>query len=326
MNNPYTPPTLLRNGHVQTILCGTAPRRQLLKKRSQQLVKNAESVILECHDGIKLQGFYTPNPSTDLSTARGLVITIHGWEGCSESLYNLSVGSHLLSKGFSVFRLNLRDHGGTQHLNPLPFNSTRLREVVNAVEQIQRLFPQKNNYLCGFSLGGNFALRVAVAAQKAEIQLNRVVAVCPVLDPINTMQTLEQGLPVYHQYFTERWKSSLSRKLALFPELNYGETLLKQNSLRSMMEYFAPLCTDYSDAVSYLKGYAITENRLKNLTVPCHIITSKDDPVVSWLDLQRLAKSDLLTIELSEYGGHCGFFSDYKLNSWLDHRIDTLFN
>lgn len=322
MNAHFQPPKLLRNRHLQTIFSSAGPRKLLLQQRAKRLLQNAKSVTLTCHNGIRLQGFYTSNAD---SKQRGLVTMIHGWEGCSESLYNLSAGSYLLAQGFAIFRLNLRDHGGTQHLNQQPFNSSRLTEVVNALEQIQQRFPHEYHYLCGFSLGGNFALRAAVAVPDTTIKFCKVVAVCPVIDPVATLNTLEQGLWLYHNYFIKRWKKSLAIKLSYFPELGFGDTLLQQKSLRTMMNYFAPLCTNYQCPTAYLNSYAITGERLDGIAAPCHIISSMDDPVVASSDLQGLAKSNLLSIETSQYGGHCGFIVDYRFNSWLDARLAGLF-
>ena len=53
--------------------------------------------------------------------------------------------------------------------------------------------------LAGFSLGGNFFLRVAARARDAGIELERVVAVCPVLDPEHTLVRLESGWALYRQ-------------------------------------------------------------------------------------------------------------------------------
>jgi len=57
-----------------------------------------------------------------------VAILLHGWEGSAEATYVLSLGSLLLSHGFDVVRLNLRDHGATHHLNREIFHSCRLPE------------------------------------------------------------------------------------------------------------------------------------------------------------------------------------------------------
>lgn len=43
-------------------------------------------------------------------------------------------------------------------------------------------------------------------------------------------------------------------------------------------------------------------------------------------DLTRLPQSDMLSIECCQYGGHCGFVNNFKLDSWADARLIELIN
>lgn len=321
MESSFHPPRLLRNRHLQTLLSSTWLRSWPLRRRTRALQAQAEDVILQCRDGIRLHGLYNPHPRT----ARGLAILLHGWEGCAESSYQLSNAYTLHEAGFDVFRLHLRDHGPSHGLNAELFNSTRLQEVVDAVAEIQRLYPREKNFLAGHSLGGNFALRVAVQAPQAGIVLNRVVAICPVLDPLRTMQALESGSQIYHRYFVHRWKRSLAIKLEHFPELGYGNTLLSMQTLGDMNAYFVPQYTGFDDPNSYYRAYALTGATLRGLEVPSHIIMSLDDPMIPADDLDKLALSDSLTLETPRYGGHCGFLMNWKLDGWVDQRLLELF-
>src|SRR5690606_24215300 len=128
--------------------------------------------------------------------------------------------AELLRRGHAVFRLNFRDHGDTHHLNPDLFHSNLIDEVVQAACDVSRRFAQSPITLAGYSLGGNFALRVALRAPAAGLALARVAAVCPVIDPARTMLQMERGLWVYQHYFERKWRGSLQRKRALFPELH----------------------------------------------------------------------------------------------------------
>lgn len=317
----FNPPPLLRNRHAQTLLASTFPRKWPLQLRARDLASGAEDVILECSDGIRLHGLYNRHPQPD----RGLAILLHGWEGCAESAYQLSTALTLHNAGFDVFRLHLRDHGPSHQLNPELFNSARLQEVIDAVAAIQQRFPHERTFMAGHSLGGNFSMRVAARAPAAGIELTRVVAVCPVLDPMRTMRALEDGSPVYHHYFLRKWKRSLQIKLEHYPELGYGDSLMAMNSLEQMNEFFVPNYTSFEDTTSYYRAYSLTGDTLAELEVPCHIILSQDDPMIPADDLEKVARTDSLTIETPQYGGHCGFLMDWRLNGWIDQRLLELF-
>lgn len=318
----FQAPRLLRNAHVQSILASTRLRRLRIGPRARKLEAASEQVLVECGDGTRLIGDYARQPGDNL----GLVIMIHGWEGCSKSTYMLSAGSALFLAGYDVFRLNLRDHGPSHHLNRELFNSTRLSDVLEGIRWVQQQFPHDRNFLVGFSLGGNFSLRVAAAAADHGIRLDQVVAVCPVLNPVNTMQALDSGWWLYEKYFVRKWKRSLRTKLKHYPELNYEKELLSLKSLREMNQYFVPRFTQFPDAETYLLAYAIIGDALSHLQVPSHIIAAEDDPICGAEDLPNLAKTPNLTIETTAHGGHCGYVSNYRLDSWVDTRLLELLN
>ncbi len=320
--NDFKPHWFFRNPHLQTILASTGPRTLLVRQRAKQLISDAVTHTLDCGDGIQLQGEYSEKTSNN----NGLVIMIHGWLGDNESLYLLSAGSRLYNAGYNIFRLNLRDHGDTLHLNKGLFNSTRIDEAVNACREIQRRFVQQRNYLCGFSLGGNFALRIAASTARNQLDFSQVVAICPVINPHKANRNLHDGLFIYHDSFKKSWQRSLLKKHRYFPELNYAEQLKGLKTLDDMNHYFVPNHTDYNTVNDYLDGYAIDDDQLDKLTVPCHIISSQDDPILPAEDLQKLVDKQNLTIELTRHGGHCGYLENFSMNSWIDRRLLDIFS
>jgi uncharacterized protein len=304
----YEPSGLLRNGHLQTVLGSVWPVSWLTRRRAARLRALAMELLLDCGDGVRLQAFHSAAaaPGSGNGQARRVAILLHGWEGSAEATYLLSLGSLLLAHGYDVVRLNLRDHGATHHLNRDIFHSCRLAEVVGATRAVAALFPGAPLYLAGFSLGGNFMLRVAADAA-APLTLKGAVAVSPVLDPEVTLAALEQGPAIYHRSFVSRWSRSLRRKQRAWPEVHDFNAMLRLGRLRSMTAGLVAACTDFPSLAAYLNGYAVTGDRLSTLRVPASVLLAEDDPIVPAADLTRLATSPLLTVVRTRYGGHCGF-------------------
>lgn len=318
----FNPRGLLKNAHVQSIAASLKLRRPLVRHRARRFLHRSRTRILDCGDGVRLQGSYTAHGDG----GRDIIILIHGWEGSSDSVYMISSASGLYERGFDIFRLNLRDHGPTHHLNPGLFHSCRIDEVVGAVRAVQESLPHRHLFLGGFSLGGNFALRVALRAPGAGIALLRAVAVSPVLNPVRTMDVLENGSRIYHDYFMGKWRRSLEIKRQYFPDTEGLDNLSRLRTLGEMTAYFAPRHTGFPDARSYLNGYALTGATLRNLEVCCHIIASEDDPVIPAGDLLKLPASKQLVVERTRYGGHCGFFEDFGFESRAVSRMEEIFS
>lgn len=317
--NAFRPPAWLANRHVQSILPSLPFRRGAIERRAAGVIAASRELVLDCGDGVRLMGRIAEPPGG--GTPRRLAVLLHGWEGSSESLYVLSLAQQLFERGYSILRLNLRDHGGTHALNRDLFHSCRLPEVVGAVARAQALYPQHRLYLAGFSLGANFCLRVGAKAREAGLRIARIVAVCPVLDPAVTLEALETGPAVYHQYFMYKWRRSLALKQSAWPgHYDFG-ALIADPSLRSMTERMVLKYTDYPDLATYLSGYAITEGVLETLEAPAHLVTSADDPMILARDLDRLARPESLELTVTARGGHCGFMDALGGPSWIDRLI-----
>lgn len=316
----FAPPRWLKSRHVQSILPSLPLRRPGVRRRVAAMLQASRELLLDCGAGVRLLGHLSARGEGAGSSPRFAVL-LHGWEGSADSNYLLSVAGALYDRGWDVLRLNLRDHGDTHHLNPELFHSCRLDEVIGAIRHLQRLRPDVRPALAGFSLGGNFCLRVAARAGTDGLRLGRVVAVCPVLDPRVTLRALEEGPALYREYFILKWKRSLRKKQAAWPDRYRFDDLLAMRSLQSMTDAMVRRYTEFPDLEAYLSGYAITGEALAALETPCHLITAADDPIVLAGDLQRLRRVPALTVTVTPHGGHCGFVDTLSGNSWIDRAI-----
>ena len=317
----FSPPRWLRNPHLQSTLPSLPARRRWILPRTSPVLNASRELLLDCGDGVRLQCFHAQQP---LSGGAKVAVLLHGWEGSAESLYVISLAQQLFERGFEVFRLNLRDHGATHHLNRELFHSCRLPEVVGAVATLQRQHLQgRALQLVGFSLGGNFTLRVAAQARAAELNLAQAIAVSPVLDPGETLLALQRGFPGYELYFVRKWLRSLRKKQLAWPDTYDFRELARMRDLRNMTAGLVRQYTEFASLEDYLNGYAITGARLAPLEVRASILTSLDDPIIPAGGLTRLARPPALSVTLARYGGHCGFFERLRGPTWLERRIVT---
>lgn len=320
MGSAYRPPRWLRNPHVQSVLSSTPLRRAAGLREMQRLGAETTEHIITVEDGVRLQGFHSRLPGRE-APARGLVLLLHGWEGSSESSYMRHTAAQLLARGFEVFRLNFRDHGDTHHLNEGLFHSCRLGEVVQAAAEVSRRFPARPMLAAGYSLGGNFALRLALAAPGAGIPLVHAAAVCPAIDPSAVMRTLETGQPFYHWYFMKKWRRSLTIKRALFPQQHDFDDSILAKDMRSLTHWLVERHTTMGDVEAYFDGYAVAGDRLAGLQVPVSVLAAADDPVIPVDGFPRLALPAHSSLEIADFGGHCGFLEGVHLRGYAERWV-----
>jgi len=282
------------------------------RRRASLLRAAAQSLLIDCGEGVRLQGWHSAQPR---SPPRAMAVLLHGWEGSADSSCVLSLGAALYASGYAVLRLNLRDHGGSQHLNRGIFHCGRLAELLGALQEVARRFADTPLYLAGFSIGGNFLLRAAAVPAGLPASARAVAAISPVLDPAATLLALERGAPMYRRAFVRRWSRSLRVKQRAWPQTHDFSELLHLKDLRAMTAALVRTHTPFEDLAAYLADYDITGARLVQLTVPCSVLLAEDDPLVPAADLARLCVSERLHIWRSRFGGHCGFVGDWSLQS-----------
>ena len=320
---PFDPPRLLRSRHVQSVFGSIGVRRRRVRRAAQPLLRASADEVLECGEGVRLLSQHTAPKS---NTERRIAVIIHGWEGSSDSTYVLSIATRLWQQGYRIIRLNLRDHGDSHHLNRDIFHSCRIDEVVGAVANIRQRYPDDPIYLCGYSLGGNFSLRVASSSRAPALKIAGVAAICPVMKPVETMAALDGGWFVYRRYFIRRWRNSLLRKQAAFPATYDFSRLERFNTLTAMTDYFVTHYTEYPDLNAYLNGYALTDDRLEHLNAPARVLLAYDDPIIPVAAHSQLFASHYLQMTHSQYGGHCGFLGDMGPHSYADDFIERAFS
>ena len=294
---PFKPPFWLKPSFVQTALASFKYR----KRGKNAMVDAAVPKLLHCEDDVRLMGSYSRNPQN-----KALVIFLHGWEGSQDSTYVVACGRRMYNQGASVFRMNYRDHGDTHALNEGIFLSTNFNEVFDAVKQAAELADGAPVYIVGYSLGGNFALRIARSLRDLTIKnLNHIFAISPVVDPWAAAPMVDVN-PMYRRYFLKKWTASLRKKEAIFPELYDFEPSLKMKRVLAITEDVIPTYSDYPDMESYFNAYRVDPHDLKTCPVPISIVTAADDGIIPPDDILKLDLNDNARRIIHDHGGHNG--------------------
>lgn len=358
---PFLPRPWLRQGHVQTVLSRIKPRLTTVLEEPILIDGGPDycdlAAVTERPRRVRLLGYYSPHRlpqafdstsaaatrSSSLSTPvkrRGLVLLLHGWEGCSHSTYNLALTAVLTQAGYDVLRLNLRDHGPHYHLNPYALNpgiflGVLLDEAAHATAQIAAMAGEDPFFIVGASMGGNFALRLAAYHSDAPFaNLRKVIAINPAIDPARSTDNVD-AYPIYRRYFRELWLASLMAKARLFPALYDFADLATIPTIRGMTDHLVkhyrerfvnfptvpPTAQPFMDADAYFAAYALSPTALQRLTVSTEIISALDDPIIDAETIYALQPHPLLSLQLHPTGGHVGYVNLLPLKHHLPQLV-----
>jgi hypothetical protein len=315
----YQPPLFLKNPHLQTILAsskirvlGTNPMRTIACEK-----------IIETDVGTALLGYHSEHP---VQPAKGLAVLLSGGDGSADSTYILRCGKMLYLNGYDVFRLNYRDHGPSHHLNSGIFYAVLLEEVYEAVAQLADSIRNRPVFLIGFSLGGNFVLRILQKCVQSPIaNLRHAVSISPVLNPKRSTQTID-GIAFIRRYFLAKWRRSLLKKQSLFPELYDFRALERLKTIQAVTDYLLSKYSDFKSAQDYFNAYAVMGSAVADIKIPTTVITAADDPIIPVSDFYDLVPNEHLTLLIHPHGGHNGFITGLNLQSWYEMYIVTLFD
>ncbi len=316
----FKPAAGLKAAFVQSMLASKRPARWLWRRQGLDLNAISRLVTLDTQDEqgapVQLTGWHTPHPSP-----KSLVVLIHGWEGSHDSSYLYGLACTLHRAGHALFRLNLRDHGSTHHgLNEGMFHSARLAEVLGAVAAIQQLagsdLPLQ---VIGFSLGGNFALRVGLRGPAVGIHPRLCIGISPALNPGSTLRAIDEGPKLINRYFLNKWRKTMDAKTVAFPgRYDFGPHKRLRN-FTEITRAFVADHTEYPDLDSYLGEYTLRPAQLMASATPLAILTAEDDSVCPPADFAGLAVAGGVRHYLATpRGGHCSFIRNWRLESWAD--------
>lgn len=320
---PFAPRGLLRHPQLQSLLATKSPRRALWLRRGSRMEATAAHHVITCRDGVRLTGWHSPPPA-DVAP-RALCVLIHGWEGSHQSSYLYSMACRLHAAGHAVFRLNLRDHGGTHHLNRELFHSARMGEVLDAIGAAIALAPGLPLAVLGFSLGGNFALRVALQGPAAGIVPRLAIGISPAIHPGAAMQALDEGPELVRRYFLRKWQKTLAAKAEAWPGAHDFAPYRGLRSFVAITDRFARDFTEFGALDAYLSQYTLTPAMLMAAPAPLAVITARDDSVIPFRHFEGLAAGGpVRAFDAPAHGGHCGFIANWRLDSWAERRVLAL--
>jgi predicted alpha/beta-fold hydrolase len=317
--NSFQPPLFLRNAHVQTVLASSKLRT--LGANSMRDV--ARQKIIETAEGIRLLGYYSVQND---GRAKGLAILLHGWEGSTDSTYLLRCGKGLYARGYDIFRLNFRDHGDSHHFNKGIFYAVLLEEVFQAVNQAAGFSNGRPVFLIGFSLGGNFVLRILKKCVNVPIKnLYHAVSISPVLNPRKSTEKIDR-IPYLRKYFLAKWRRSLKKKQGLFPDIYDFTDVMGVETIQGLTDVLLEKYSDFPTAQAYFDAYALMGTAIADINTPTTIVTAEDDPIIPINDFYDLELNEHIRLLIHPHGGHNGFITGFKLQSWYENMINRLFD
>lgn len=298
MEVPFNPPIWLRPPMVQTALASAKFRI----RGTEAMEQASESRTLTAANGKRTTCLMAEHPNP-----KGLVILFHGWLGSPQSSYARATAGYLFDQGYSICRMTLFEHGESAMMNPEFIHSARDAELFDVVSQIVGEDSTGHVALMGYSLGANFALRVASRMEKGA--LAQVFAVSPLIDPVSAAPGIDAN-PLIRRYFVKKLRAWLEVKAEAFPDRYEIADLIGRDSVSSMSDDIVTRWTEFDNLTDYFNAYRLRESHFANCPAPIALLTAQDDIIVKASEVKAVAQGAGVHLRITQYGGHNGFFEN----------------
>ena len=132
---------------------------------------------------------------------------------------------------------------------------------------------------------------------------------------------METGPAFYIRHFESKWRRSLARKRALFPQAHaFGDEVLRLR-MRALTAWMVAHNTAFPHLDAYFDGYSVASDRLQALPVSADVLMAEDDPVIPADEFHRIAGYPNVALELATHGGHCGFIEAMTLDGYAERWV-----
>jgi len=298
----FRPRRFLRGGHIQTIASFLLPRQFSLPSPEERLIEVEPGIPVLCHC------HWQPERRAALT-----VIVVHGLEGSSESKYMLGIAEKGLAAGMNVVRMNQRTCGGTDALAPTFYHSGRSADVAAVAKDLIKTDGISRFGLCGFSMGGNLALKTAGEWGNAgPREFAAVAAVCPAIDLAASADALHSPANrLYEQYFLWQLRARMRRKAECFPGRYDLSRIEGLKSLRDFDDRVTAFYSGFEGATDYY-ARAAAANVIDKIAVPGYILYAANDPFIRVLPATRrkiTGNTNITFVETAD-GGHCSYIGE----------------
>ncbi|MEW7279583.1 alpha/beta fold hydrolase [Aquimarina sp. 2201CG1-2-11] len=298
LRSTFSPPYLFRNGHISTIYPN-------LLRKVRGVLQERERVELQDGDFIDLDWSYASTKES-----KKLAIIIHGLEGNGQRQYIIGLVKHLTANGWNCVAINLRNCSGEINRLYRSYYGGASEDLDLIVTHILKNHPYNHISLCGFSLGGNILLKYLGENRTIPSQIKSAVGVSVPCDLYNSLSEISKPHNyIYQQRFLKHLKAKLYERQAQFPEYLKKIDIKKCSSLIDIDNLYTSKAHGFKDAIDYYTQCSCKQF-LYDIKTPTLILNAKND---SFLGVQcyptiEAEKSKTLFLEVSEYGGHVGFY------------------
>ncbi len=256
--------------------------------------------------------------------SRKLLICLHGLEGHARKPYMRGMMKLFNTHHYDAVGLHHRGCSGEDNLLLTGYTSGFTEDLRFFIDKIVASSFYDEIIICGFSAGGNIALRYA-GQEGSDISplVKKVIALSAPIDLYECSYELDKiKNRLYLKQFLFTMKQKARMKYRLFHESFDIKKALAATSFKMFDDAYTSIVWGYLNAHEFWNDIS-SIHVLENIKVPTMIINAKDDSFLAdkCYPKELAKKMDLLHLMMPKYGGHLGFLAaDEDGHLWSEYQ------
>jgi predicted alpha/beta-fold hydrolase len=219
-----------------------------------------------------------------------------------------------------------RGINGTRLLNPRLPHPLNFEDYKLGLEEVKAQYPGCELYTVGFSMGGNYLIRL-LGEDWFNSQIKAAVVVSPPISINSAVDQIKGGLVERHFINIYRYQTITNKPYRKMIKTNeimlkkmeilYGyemQKILRTTDLRSLHQEFSVPVFKEKDVYTLFEKYDITKEHIANIKGPLLMLHSIDDNIcdIRLVPKEEIAKNPNIFYAQTQSGGHvCWLSGDF---------------
>jgi predicted alpha/beta-fold hydrolase len=312
---PYRPPRLLANGHLQTVYPTLFRRPGGISYRRERM---------ETDDG----DFIDLDWSASASPSRRVAIISHGLEGHTRRAYVLGMARALNRAGWDVLAWNQRGCSGEPNRTFRFYHNGVTDDLQRVIDHAKATGRYDEAALVGFSLGGNLTLlHLGQQGERIDPLVSRAVAIsvpCDLAASADEIARWQNRL--YLKRFLIDLHVKIRWKMERFPELIDDDGYDRIRDFHDFDDRYTAPVHGFRDAADYWARCSCKPH-IPRIAVPTLIVNARNDPFLppSCYPVAEAKANPMVTLLIPERGGHVGFVSFNRQGCYWSEEVALRF-
>ncbi|EKM55427.1 uncharacterized protein PHACADRAFT_256045 [Phanerochaete carnosa HHB-10118-sp] len=327
LHDAFRPAWWLPNGHLQTVYCTIGDFSQVDKV-------DYERTLLRTIDGGTIGLDFAPNGSQPhIKENTPVIVVLHGLTGGSHESYVRAILAPACAPpeqgglGYRAVVVNYRGCAGVPLTTPQLYSAGHTDDIRTALLYIASIYPEAPLLGIGFSLGANVLTRYL--AQEGD--QSRLMAACMIGCPWDLLANSNRlgatwlGRELYSKALGTNLKNLLRKHLATFEAHPEAEV---SKRIPDLLQQSRPRLYTFDDTITCIAGgssppfpfrsandyyiWASSHHVLSEVQVPCLVLNTGDDPLISVLPVDEGPEqlNPWIVFGVTKGGGHLGWFEE----------------